>query len=197
VSSLKLVFKQPFVETAKAASSAGGFPATTALMSTTVGRGAALSGAGGSSAASAGSAGRRGSAGRLAGDGKNVASGSRRAPRQFLRTGLLEKGSRKDAQLRRRQIPHFALYRRNFIPLFYGVSEIFMRPRKIPLWILSWQSIFGLFIASSRATVEVAASVAGPGRAAVEEARHTPFCPLQEKFHTFVLRGLRNISEAP
>jgi hypothetical protein len=30
-----------------------------------------------------------------------------------------------------------------------------------------------------------------------EEAINTPFCPLQEKFHTFVLRGLRNISEAP
>jgi hypothetical protein len=27
----------------------------------------------------------------------------------------------------------FALPRRNFIPLFYGVSEIFLRPRKIPL----------------------------------------------------------------
>jgi hypothetical protein len=30
-----------------------------------------------------------------------------------------------------------------------------------------------------------------------EEARNTPLCPSQEKFHTFVLRGLRNISEAP
>jgi hypothetical protein len=30
-----------------------------------------------------------------------------------------------------------------------------------------------------------------------EEAINTAFCPLQEKFHTFVLRGLRNISEAP
>ena len=30
-----------------------------------------------------------------------------------------------------------------------------------------------------------------------EEAINTPFCPLQEKFNTFVLRGLRNISEAP
>ena len=29
-------------------------------------------------------------------------------------------------------MPHFALHRRNFIPLFYGVSEIFLRPRKIP-----------------------------------------------------------------
>jgi hypothetical protein len=27
----------------------------------------------------------------------------------------------------------FALYRRNFLPLFYVVSEIFLRPRKIPL----------------------------------------------------------------
>ena len=26
---------------------------------------------------------------------------------------------------------------------------------------------------------------------------NTPFCPSQEKFHTVVLRGLRNISEAP
>ena len=30
-----------------------------------------------------------------------------------------------------------------------------------------------------------------------EEARNTPFCPSQEKFHTVVLRGVRNISEAP
>ena len=30
-----------------------------------------------------------------------------------------------------------------------------------------------------------------------KEAINTPFRPLQEKFHTFVLRGLRNISEAP
>jgi hypothetical protein len=30
-----------------------------------------------------------------------------------------------------------------------------------------------------------------------EEVINTPFCPLQKKFHTFVLRGLRNISEAP
>ena len=30
-----------------------------------------------------------------------------------------------------------------------------------------------------------------------EEAINTPFCPLREKTHTFVLRGLRNISEAP
>jgi hypothetical protein len=30
-----------------------------------------------------------------------------------------------------------------------------------------------------------------------QEARNTPFCPLQEKFHTFVVRGLSNISEAP
>ena len=40
---------------------------------------------------------------------------------------------------------------------------------------------------------------AGPGDARVlaEEAINTPFCPSQEIFHTFVLRGLRNISEAP
>ena len=31
----------------------------------------------------------------------------------------------------------------------------------------------------------------------VEEAINTPFCSLQEKFRTFVLRGLRNISDAP
>ena len=30
-----------------------------------------------------------------------------------------------------------------------------------------------------------------------EEAINVSFCPLQEKFHTFDLRGLRNISEAP
>ena len=35
--------------------------------------------------------------------------------------------------LRRRETPHFALHRRIFTPLFYGVSEIFLRPRKIPL----------------------------------------------------------------
>ena len=33
--------------------------------------------------------------------------------------------------------------------------------------------------------------------ATLEEVINIPFCPLQEKFHTFVLRGLRNISEAP
>jgi hypothetical protein len=30
-----------------------------------------------------------------------------------------------------------------------------------------------------------------------EEVINTPFCPLQEKFHTFVLRGLRNVSVSP
>ena len=30
-----------------------------------------------------------------------------------------------------------------------------------------------------------------------EEARNAPFCPSQEKFHTVVLQGVRNISEAP
>ena len=30
-----------------------------------------------------------------------------------------------------------------------------------------------------------------------EEEINTPVCPLQDKFHTFVLRGLRNISEDP
>ena len=32
---------------------------------------------------------------------------------------------------------------------------------------------------------------------AAKEARNTPLCPSQEKFHTGVLRGLRNTSEAP
>ena len=36
-------------------------------------------------------------------------------------------------QIRRREMPNFALPRRNFIPLFYGVSQIFLRPRKIRL----------------------------------------------------------------
>ena len=31
----------------------------------------------------------------------------------------------------------------------------------------------------------------------LEEAQNTPFCPSQKKFHTVVLRGVRNISEAP
>ena len=35
------------------------------------------------------------------------------------------------------------------------------------------------------------------GGAMTEEAINRLFCPSQEKFHTFVLRGLRNISEAP
>ena len=30
-----------------------------------------------------------------------------------------------------------------------------------------------------------------------KEARKSPFCPSQEKFHTVVLGGVRNISEAP
>ena len=30
-----------------------------------------------------------------------------------------------------------------------------------------------------------------------EEARSTPFCPSQEKFHTCFLPGVSNISEAP
>ena len=29
------------------------------------------------------------------------------------------------------------------------------------------------------------------------EARNTLFCPSQEKFHTVVLRGVRNVPEAP
>jgi hypothetical protein len=35
--------------------------------------------------------------------------------------------------VRRREIPHFSLHRRNFILLFYGVSETFLRRRKVPL----------------------------------------------------------------
>ena len=31
----------------------------------------------------------------------------------------------------------------------------------------------------------------------LQEARNTPFCPSQDKFLTFVLRGVRNISGAP
>ena len=38
-----------------------------------------------------------------------------------------------ELDVRRREMPRFALYRRNFIPFFYGVSEIFPRPRKISL----------------------------------------------------------------
>ena len=30
-----------------------------------------------------------------------------------------------------------------------------------------------------------------------KEAKNTPFCPSQEEFHTGLLRGLRNIYEAP
>jgi hypothetical protein len=45
---------------------------------------------------------------------------------------------------------------------------------------------------------EAAHEVVGGHEGVVAEgAINTPFCPLQEKFHTFVLRGLRNISEAP
>jgi hypothetical protein len=40
-------------------------------------------------------------------------------------------------------------------------------------------------------------SSSGSSSGPSEEGRNTPFCPLQEKFHTFVLRGLINISEAP
>jgi hypothetical protein len=38
-----------------------------------------------------------------------------------------------EEEVRRREIPHFSLHRRNFIALIYGVSQIFPRPRKIPL----------------------------------------------------------------
>ena len=43
---------------------------------------------------------------------------------------------------------HFALHRRNFIPLFYAASELFLRPRKIPLRNFSCKCIFVLFCAS-------------------------------------------------
>ena len=33
--------------------------------------------------------------------------------------------------------------------------------------------------------------------AKVQEARNTLFCPSQEKFHTVVLQGVRNISDTP
>ena len=46
---------------------------------------------------------------------------------------VLEKQSRSAEHLRRRGMPHFAVHRRNFMPLFYGVPEIFLRLRKIPL----------------------------------------------------------------
>ena len=36
-------------------------------------------------------------------------------------------------QVRRREVPHFALPRINLMLLFYGVSEIFLRRRQIPL----------------------------------------------------------------
>jgi hypothetical protein len=40
---------------------------------------------------------------------------------------------RKGTLVRRREIPHFALHRINFIPFFHGASAIFLRPCKIPL----------------------------------------------------------------
>ena len=50
--------------------------------------------------------------------------------------------------LRRREIPYFALHRTNLIPLFHGVSEIFLTPRKIPVRNLSCEGTFTLFFAS-------------------------------------------------
>jgi hypothetical protein len=44
---------------------------------------------------------------------------------------------------------------------------------------------------------QLAPMVVSAGDNEAEEAINCPFCPLQEKFHTFVLRGLRNIPEAP
>ena len=51
----------------------------------------------------------------------------------FLRPESLQSERVKLQLVRRRGMPHFALHRRNFLPLFYGVSEIFLGPRKIPL----------------------------------------------------------------
>ena len=39
----------------------------------------------------------------------------------------------RSSRLRRRGMPHFAVHRRNFMPVFYGASGMFLRPRKIPL----------------------------------------------------------------
>ena len=46
---------------------------------------------------------------------------------------VMERGERVPMLLRRRKILHFALRRRNFIPLFYRVSERFLAPFKIVL----------------------------------------------------------------
>ena len=54
---------------------------------------------------------------------------------------------------------------------------------------------FFSFAGFAAAAGSAAGGAAASGEA--EEAINTPFCPLQEKFHTFVLRVLRNISEAP
>jgi hypothetical protein len=58
---------------------------------------------------------------------------------------------------------------------------------------------FALCAAGGAVLARVLTPAAGASLRGVltEEAINTPFCPLQEKFHTFVLRGLRNISEAP
>ena len=97
--------------------------------------------------------------------------------------------------------------------MFYGVSEIFLRPRKIPLTFLLPRYISPIFrlltdVRVRALRVAVARALGGAELAGVgvrrfvqvdvhEEAINTPFCPLQETFHTLVLRGLRNISEAP
>ena len=54
---------------------------------------------------------------------------------QELLTSLQPNYPHEPAVVRRREIylAHFALHRRNFIPLFDGVSEICLRPRKFPL----------------------------------------------------------------
>ena len=43
------------------------------------------------------------------------------------------KNLKRAVEVRRREIPDFSLPRRNFIPLSYVGSEIFLRPRKIHL----------------------------------------------------------------
>ena len=58
----------------------------------------------------------------------------------------------------------------------------------------------GSLLASSGGPLEgqaVEREAAAGAEGVVEEAVNAPFCRLQEKFHTFVSRGLRNISEAP
>jgi hypothetical protein len=50
-----------------------------------------------------------------------------------IRLARLSSSTSENALLRRQELPHFALHRGHFIPLFYGVSEIFLRPHETPL----------------------------------------------------------------